>query len=135
ARHTAFAPVKRGVEIRDGGAARAGGTLAVTAHFTPGHTPGVTTWTWTSCAANDCRHIVYADSLNAVSAPGFRFRDHPDVVADLLRSMDKVAGLECDILLAPHPEQSDRAFKPGECRRYAQAARHRLETRLTEERR
>ena len=25
------------------------GTLAVTAHLTPGHTPGSTTWTWKSC--------------------------------------------------------------------------------------
>lgn len=146
--HNDYAPVRKLIAIRDGGAARVG-LLAVTAHFTPGHTPGGTTWIWTACQLDNCRKVIYADSLNAVAAPGFRFRDHPDVVADLLRSIDTVAGLDCDILLAPHPEFFDRDTKlatrarlhefdtftkHGECRTYAEGARHRLETRLIEER-
>src|ERR1044071_101762 len=50
-------------------AARAGG-LAVTAHMTPGHTPGSTTWSWRSCEGPRCLDIVYADSLTAVSDDG-----------------------------------------------------------------
>ena len=31
------------------------GPLAVTAHYTPGHTPGSTTWTWQSCEGSSLR--------------------------------------------------------------------------------
>ncbi len=143
-----FGPVKRVTEIRDGGNATVG-RLVVTAHFTPGHTPGGTSWTWMACDHDDCMDVIYADSLNAVSAPDYRFRDHPDVVEALLRSMDTVAGL-CTrgIVLAPHPELFDRDAKLAErastgranvfmtrdgCRAYADAARQRLEKRLTDE--
>ena len=52
------------------------GDPAITAHCTPGHTPASTTWTWRSCKESRCLDIVYADSLNPVPAPGFRFTDH-----------------------------------------------------------
>ena len=31
--------------------------LRLTAHATPGHTPGGTSWTWRSCEGSDCRII------------------------------------------------------------------------------
>ena len=34
--------------VKDGEVTRLGAT-AITAHYTPGHTPGATTWTWQSC--------------------------------------------------------------------------------------
>lgn len=147
--HNDYAPVHDVHPIRDGGKATVG-PLVVTAHFTPGHTPGGTTWTWKSCDAGNCMNIVYADSLNSVSAPDYLFSEHTDVVAAFLKSMNTVAGLECDILLAPHPELFDRDgklaartdthqfntfMKRGECRSYADSARQRLEKRLTEEKR
>ncbi len=125
--------------------------LAITAHYTPGHTPGATTWTWRSCEKETCFDVVYADSLNAVSAPGFRFTgdaSHPSLVASFERSIDVVAGLPCDILLAVHPGFS-RMFEPlrrraapsgseplrdpGACRAYAEGARKRLKARVAEE--
>ena len=148
--HSDYAPVKRVTEIRDGGNATVG-QLVVTAHFTPGHTPGGTSWTWTACDHGNCMGVVYADSLNPVSAPDYRFIEHPDVVEALLRSMDTVTGLCTDgrgILLAPHPELFDRDdklarrasthyfntfFTKDGCRTYADAARQRLEKRLADE--
>ena len=91
--------------VADGETLRVG-DLAITAHYTPGHTPGATAWSWRSCEKDVCLDIVYADSLNAVSAPGFRFTGdatHPSLVASFERSIDVVAGLPCDILLAVHP--------------------------------
>jgi metallo-beta-lactamase class B len=67
-----FPPVQRVRSVSDHETLRVG-TLAIIAHFTPGHTPGSTTWTWRSCEADRCLNIVYADSLSAVAAPGFRF--------------------------------------------------------------
>ena len=39
------------------------GGVRITAHATPGHTPGATSWSWESCEGERCLHMVYADSL------------------------------------------------------------------------
>ena len=91
--------------VQDGEIVRLG-ELAITAHLTPGHTPGSTTWSWRSCEGERCLDVVYADSLNAVSLPGFRFTGdatRPSLVPSFERSIDVVAALPCDILLAVHP--------------------------------
>jgi len=119
--------------VADGEVVRVG-NLAVTAHLTPGHTPGATAWSWRSCEGTRCKEIVYADSLNAVSSPGFRFtgdQKTPDIVAEFRRSIAKVAALPCDVLLAVHP-----ALATGQtCRSYAAVAAKRLDERVAEERR
>ncbi len=38
------------------------GHLQLTMHATGGHTPGGSTWSWTSCEAERCLNFVYADS-------------------------------------------------------------------------
>jgi len=134
--------------VRDGETLRLG-NVAVTAHYTPGHTPGSTTWTWVSCENGRCLHVVYADSLTAVSSPKFRFSDHPRYLAGFRGSIAAVALLPCDILLTPHPGASgfwQRVAKRGStssvaplvdrsaCRRYAAAASEALNARLAQER-
>jgi metallo-beta-lactamase class B len=127
------------------------GKTAVTAHFTPGHTPGSTTWTWTSCENRRCLDIVYADSLNPVSAPGFHFladSSHPDLTASFRESIHTVAGLPCDILVTVHPEYANIADKlkrqlahetpnpfidAQACRAYASAMESKLDARIAEE--
>src|ERR1044071_7932221 len=101
-----FPAVKRVKVVADGETLRVG-KLGITAHLTPGHTPGSTTWTWRSCEGPRCLDIVYADSLNPVSAPGFRFTGdatHPDITATFRHSISAVGRLPCDILLAVHPD-------------------------------
>jgi metallo-beta-lactamase class B len=115
--------------VGDGDVIRVG-PLAVTAHLTPGHTPGATTWSWQACEGSTCKSIVYADSMSAVSAPGYRFSDHPELVAAFRRGIDKLGALPCDVMIALHP-----AFAVGKtCRTFADAARERLDQRLAEER-
>jgi metallo-beta-lactamase class B len=146
-----FPPVKRVKVVADGETLRVG-ELAVTAHLTPGHTPGSTTWTWRSCEGSRCLDLVYADSLNPVSAPGFRFTGdptHPSIDAVFRRSISTVERLPCDILLAVHPsfagmdeklrrrrEQpgSEPFVDRGACRSYASDAGKRLDLRVAEER-
>jgi len=129
------------------------GALELTAHRTPGHTPGGTTWTWKSCANERCLNMVYADSLTAVSADGFLFTrnmTYPNVLQDFETSFRTLTTLPCDILLTPHPDASDLwqrlekhdhasapdAFvDPTACRRLAAWARERLNTRVAAERR
>jgi len=135
--------------LTDGETLKAG-RIAVTAHFTPGHTPGGTSWTWVSCEHARCLHIVYADSLSVVSAPDFRFTDsaaYPHALADFEKSFAVLGALSCDILVTVHPEFNDlwtrlAARARGEadalvdttaCRRYVQAAQASLAKRVARE--
>jgi metallo-beta-lactamase class B len=141
-----FPPIRNIRRINDG-ETLALGRILMTAHATPGHTAGSTSWSWTSCESTDCRHMVYADSLSAVSADGYRFSDeaaHPGVVAAFRSSFDAVAALPCDILMTPHPgashllarigpAASEALVDPAACARYADNARSKLDTRLDKE--
>ena len=51
---------------------------------------------------NTCYQVVYADSMTSVSAPGFSFAAS-GAADQMIESAGKIADLECDILLSPHP--------------------------------
>ena len=109
--------------------------------WTPGHSPGALSWTWESCENGACVTIVYADSLSAVSADGYRFSDHLEYVQAFRESIDRLAQLDCDILLTPHPSGSGMRDKlvAGDltsgtnCAAYAADRLERLEARLAQE--
>ncbi len=118
------------------------GSLAFTAHSTPSHTPGSTSWTWQSCEGDKCLTIAYADSLSTPAAEGYRFADHPDYVAQVRRGFEVVADLPCDILMTPHPGASDMAERfggkmaivdPVGCKHYAHTSAARFEQLLASE--
>jgi len=93
------ATVKNPRGLRDGQSFHVG-EIVITAHLTPGHTPGGTSWTWQSCEDKVCRNMVYADSLNPVSARGFRFSHaatYPTVLEDFQRSFAFFENVPCDI--------------------------------------
>lgn len=142
-----YPPVPHVVPVRDGETVKLG-SLAITAHYTPGHTPGGTSWTWRSCEQQHCLNMVYADSLSAISRDGFRFSDQPQRVAAFRRSIATVAGLPCDLLVTPHPDaidlleraaRRDRGAQPNPlidrnaCHAYAEGAAKRLDARLDDE--
>jgi metallo-beta-lactamase class B len=119
--------------------------LRVTA--TPGHTPGGASWGWESCAGGKCLNFFYADSLTAVSADKYRFKDHPDVLRDFESSLKRVEPAACDVLLTPHPDRSHlfERLDPASgsrsadikdakaCEGYAKSAREALAKRLADE--
>lgn len=136
-------PGVKAEKIIDNGAELRIGKQAITVIATPGHTPGGTSYTWKSCDGETCRQIVYADSLNAVSADDYRFSDHPVYVATLRSSMARIESIQnCDIMISPHPLQSNVFARlageaplvdPQGCRSYVAAARKRLDDRLAKE--
>lgn len=103
----AFPAVAKVRAIGDGETLRLGGTT-VTAHFTPGHTPGSTSWSWSSCEAGRCLSMVFAASLNPVAADGFRFTKgkHGDITPAYREGIRRFAALPCDILISAHPDHS-----------------------------
>ena len=145
-----FPPVKDVRVVRDGETILLGDVKLV-AHYTPGHTPGSTTWTWQSCEDTKCLDIVYADSLNSVSAPGFHYtatKGHADTSERFRASIHKVAALPCDILLTVHPDLSDTMGKldalkhapktnpfidKQACAKYANDSEKQLDQRIADE--
>jgi metallo-beta-lactamase class B len=147
-----FPPVKNVVAVRDGEVLRVG-DVAITAHRTPGHTPGSTTWTWRSCEASRCLDVVYADSISPVSFPGYRFTGdatHPSLVPTMRASIAKVGTLPCDIMIgahpfvidldgkmkqrAEHPDAPNPFITPSACRDLAAAMTKSLDARIAQER-
>ncbi|GAB3445896.1 subclass B3 metallo-beta-lactamase [Massilia solisilvae] len=126
------------------------GPLTLTAHLTPGHTPGSTAWTWQSCEDKVCRNMVYADSLTAVSTDGFHFTgdaDHPDISASFRASIAKLGALPCDVVVSTHPGFTDTFEKlaartlghntfvqAGGCKALAEASARAFDKRVAAER-
>lgn len=139
-----YPPVPKAEAIDDKAVVRVG-ALALTALPNSGHTPGSTSWRWQSCEGAKCLNLVYADSLSALSAPGWRYLDHPAALAQFRASIARLGQQPCDLLITPHPSVSamwtrfgptatrPRAV-PGQCRALAGEAAQGLETRLQEER-
>ena len=142
--NTSFPAIKNVTGIADGEFVTVGG-VSVRAVHTPGHTPGGVSWTWESCALGTCYDIVYADSLTAVSAEGYRYSDGP-AANQMIESAGAIAELDCDVLLSPHPfffGMKDKLEKRDEgnpfinnvaCMLYAETALSWLEQRLDSER-
>ena len=143
----AFPPVKNVKVIRDNEVLRVG-NIAITAIFTPGHTPGSTTWSWQSCEGSRCLNMVYADSISAISAPGFKFTAEPERVNAFRRGITRLAELPCDIVISTHPQATNldekikkRAAQKGDpdpfvdqgCKALAATAMKGLEARIAEE--
>jgi metallo-beta-lactamase class B len=142
-----YPAVKNVKVVKDGEVLRVG-SLAITAHHTPGHTPGATTWTWQSCEQNKCLNMVYADSFSPVSDDGFKFTQQAGAVDAFRKSIATLEKLPCDVLLVPHPSaiEMDRKMRTWEtnpavnpfidsnsCRSYAASIRKRLEARIASE--
>ncbi|HLV88460.1 MAG TPA: subclass B3 metallo-beta-lactamase [Candidatus Sulfotelmatobacter sp.] len=146
-----IAAVKNVQELHDGQNFRVGKEILITAHLTPGHTPGGTSWTWKSCEGDVCRQIVFADSLNPVSAKGFRFThsdSYPTVLQDFDKSFAFLDVVPCEILITVHPENSrlwdrlgerergatpDPFVDPTACQHLAEQSRASLRERLADE--
>jgi metallo-beta-lactamase class B len=146
---TPMVPIARTRALRDGEVIRVG-PLAVTAHFTPGHTKGGVSYTWQSREAGRTVDLVFADSVFALAADGRSFSAnplYPNARADVEHSIAAIASLKCDVLISAHPEFSglwERKAKaatlghaafidPNACRAYADTGRAFLAETLAKE--
>ncbi len=124
--------------MADGEVLKLGNTV-ITAHATPGHTMGSMSWSWRACEGKQCKAIVFASSLNPVSADDYRFTSAAGApfVAAFAQSYRTMDALACDILISAHPDNAGAGrfnAAPGACRAYADRSRQALAKRLAEER-
>ena len=129
-----YPPVQADRLVQDGEQITLGG-LSFTVWFTPGHTPGSMSWTWTDDTQDGKPvRIAYADSL---TAPGYKLvgnPGYPQIRRDYAHSIDVVRHLPCDLLLTPHPDFSGWDYahadkphpRPTTCPAYADEAERAL---------
>lgn len=104
-------PVDRRVQDRDRVTL---GTTTLTAHLTPGHTLGATTWTMQAREGGKALDVVFFPSANV--NPGVRLLNnqrYPGIVRDFERSFATWKALSCDVFLADHAHFYDMKDKFG----------------------
>jgi metallo-beta-lactamase class B len=102
-----FAPVKVDGDLKDGLPVRLGDAV-LTPHFTPGHSPGCTTWTFRATdRGRPLDVLLYCSTSVAANRLVSRERgpQYPEIVADYRNSFARLKTLKADVFLAPHGEQ------------------------------
>jgi metallo-beta-lactamase class B len=99
---TFFPPVRVDRVLHDGERVHLGNST-LTAHLTPGHTPGDTTWTLDVPEAGHVYHVLIfgGASINAGTKLTNNVR-YPQVVEDFERTFQQARMLPCDIFLGAH---------------------------------
>jgi metallo-beta-lactamase class B len=98
----AFRPSPVDGLVEDGQRIELGGT-SLTAHLTPGHTEGATTWTMDVEEEGRRLRVLFFPSGNV--SPGARLKNnqqYPAIVSDFERSFARWKNLPCDVFLGAH---------------------------------
>jgi metallo-beta-lactamase class B len=101
-----FPPAKPNRIMHDGDTVSVGG-VTLTAHLTPGHTRGCTTWTMLVKEGGRSYHVVFVGSASVL--PNYRLIDRPSapatyrgIQADYEETFRVLHSLPCDVFLAAH---------------------------------
>jgi metallo-beta-lactamase class B len=97
--------------LHDGDTVSLGGTT-LTAHLTPGHTKGCTTWTMTAQENGKSYNVVFVGSSGV--NPGVQLvnnKDYPNIAEDFRHTFDVLRSLPCDVPLGSHPGMYNMAAK------------------------
>jgi len=107
----AYTPVTADRIVQDGDEVSLGG-VTLTAHLTPGHTKGATTWTMQVQYGVQTYNVVFFSSVSIVAPTRLLNNpDYPSIAADYAATFQKLKALPCDIYLAPHGDQFGLAEK------------------------
>lgn len=144
---TRFTPVRIDRSLRDGEVIRLG-ALALTAHLTPGHSKGCTTFTLPLEEGGTRHTAIFYCSTTIGGNRLVGNRTYPEIVAAFRGSFSKLKRMEADIFLPNHPGMGDlggkraRALRgeanpfidPGELQRYVDKSIQDFEAGLARQR-
>ncbi len=102
--HQHWKPAKVDRVLHDGSKVQLGG-FNLTAHLTPGHTKGCTTWTTEVNDGGRLYRVVIVGSANV--NPGYQLavnKQYPQIAADYEKTFRVLRSLPCDIFLGAHGE-------------------------------
>jgi metallo-beta-lactamase class B len=128
----AFPPVKVDRTVREGDTVTVG-DVTLTAHETPGHSPGCTSWAFSVMDDDATRSVLIFCSGTVALNRLVPNPTYPGIVTDYRQTFARAKDMKVDVLLAPHPEmyrmQDKRALisdgapnpfvNPGEFNAYA----------------
>jgi metallo-beta-lactamase class B len=106
-----YEPVKVDRVLRDRDEVQLGDTV-LTAHLTPGHSKGCTTWTMQAREGGKSYNVVIVGSPNVNT--GYKLVQnplYPNIAADYARMFRVLKALPCDIFLGAHGEYFDMQAK------------------------
>jgi metallo-beta-lactamase class B len=103
------------------------GDVTLTAHATPGHTKGCTTWTTSVQDGNVTRSVMFFCSISVAGNPIGGSPAYPNIVSDYRASFAKLGKMKTDIFFAPHGVQFG---DPGEFPRFIAKAKADFEDAL-----
>jgi metallo-beta-lactamase class B len=123
------------------------GDVTVTAHLTPGHTKGCTTWTAPIVEDGKTYNVVFYCSTTVAANQLANNRNYPRIASDYEHSFAELRQLPCDVFLAPHAgffhmaEKRDRITKagpnpfidPSELQRFAEKSQQDFKRELKEQ--
>jgi metallo-beta-lactamase class B len=136
-------PVRVDRAVRDGAALRLG-AIRMTAHLTPGHTRGCTSWTLDSAAGR----FLFACSLTVAGQDLLNDPAYPGAAADFRTSFAKLGRMKADYFLNFHPGffaleakrarqragEADAFRDPAELERQVASARRAFDAELARQR-
>jgi metallo-beta-lactamase class B len=99
-----FPPVKVDRVLHDGDTVSLGGET-LTAHLTPGHTAGCTTWTFPVTEVGKTYSVLYQCSMSVAANRLVDRPQYPGIVADYRKTFATLKAMKADVFLAPHAEQ------------------------------
>lgn len=78
------------------------GEMQLTAHLTPGHTKGCTTWTMPVSENGKILNVVFHCSTTVAGNQLLNNRKYPRIISDYEHSFAELRKLPCDVFLGPH---------------------------------
>jgi metallo-beta-lactamase class B len=141
-----FPPVKVDRTVIEGDTVTLGATT-LTAHATPGHSPGCTSWEMTVKDGDQNRRVLFFCSGTVAANRLVGNPTHAGIVGDYRSTFAKVKAMKVDVMLGPHPEiygmQAKRAqmkdgapnpfVQPGENVTYVTALERDFDKALTKQ--
>ena len=103
---TPFPPIKVDTVVHDGQSVSVGDAV-LTAHLTPGHTPGCTSWTTIVPDGNRRLRVLFLCSITVAGNILVGNRAYPAITVDFEQTFAKLATMKADIVLTSHPGIAD----------------------------
>jgi metallo-beta-lactamase class B len=114
-----FPPIQADRILHDGDTVTLGGTT-LTAHLTPGHTMGNTTWTMKAKEGDRTYDVVFAASTSILSGVSLTNNPkYPEIAADYAKTFRILKSLPCDVFLSSHASFYDGLAKADRLRKGA----------------
>lgn len=139
-----YAPVEVDRELRDGETVSLG-SVTLTAHFTPGHTKGCTSWTFpVTMRDGGVEQALVICSLSTLTYQLVDNPDYPNIAEDYAHTYETLNALPCDVFLGAHGRWFDLAARrervaagdanafvaPDECRAFLAESQRAFEREL-----